>query len=143
MSHLRPSLLQPVDLCVGTEITFDGSSTEITHDNIGGRNGPNDKFAMITNVGSYNGTSLNLKLESALPNGDDSNCSSGTAANNAKCSLEITSNGAITFRVKAKKVHPIKFTLVDEGGNQITLPRFSFSVFDVGALGSGMCVCEL
>ena len=133
------SILQPI--CAGTEITFDGTSTEITHNNIGGRNGPTEKFALITNVGYYNGISLNLKLESALPNGDDSNCSSGTAVgDNAKCSLEITSNGAVTFRVKPKKVHPIRFMLVDGGGNQITVSHFSFSIFDVGASGSGMCV---
>ena len=95
---------------------------------------------MITNVGTYNGQSFNLKLESALPNGDDLNCSPGSAANQASCSISINSKGAVDFFVEENEMHPIRFTFIDAStGNQITpLPRFSFSVFDVD--NTGRCV---
>ena len=101
---------------------------------------------MITNVGTYNGQSFNLKLESALTNGDDSQCESDTNPYDPtviKCKIEISSNGAVTFYVKRNKVHPIKFTMINatDAVTPMEIPRFSFSVFDVGALGSGrVCV---
>jgi len=131
-------------VCTETEILFgSGEVTRtITDNNIGGRDGSNsNKFAMITNVGSYLGQPFNLKLESDLANGDDSNCSPGSAANLASCSISLNSNGAVDFFVNSNSVHPIRFTFIDASGNQITpLPRFSFSVFDVGNSGEA---CEL
>ena len=95
---------------------------------------------MITNIGSYNGQPFHLKLESALPGGIDPNCASGSADQNKACSISINTNGAVDFFVKKNKVHPIKFTFINAStGNQITpLPRFSFSVFDVGNSGRGV-----
>ena len=63
---------------------------------------------MITNVGTYNGQSFNLKLESALTNGEDDECESDTQNFDPtviKCKIEISSNGAVTFYVKRNRVH--------------------------------------
>ena len=96
---------------------------------------------MITNVGSIGGQPFHLKLESNLPNGDDSNCEQGKAKNEPACAIAINSNyNTVDFFIKKNKEHPIKFTFIDAStGNQITpLERFSFSVFDVGNTGRGV-----
>ncbi|EJK55597.1 hypothetical protein THAOC_24660, partial [Thalassiosira oceanica] len=79
-----PSMAPSAPVCPEVDIVF-GNSCQVTANNIGGREGSNDKFAMVTNVGTYNGQPFHLKLESALPNGDDPNCSPGSAANQASC----------------------------------------------------------
>ena len=140
VSHILP-ILQT--FCPEVDIVFQSTAEvtpQVTANNIGGRNGSTDMFAMITNVGFYNRRPLHLKLESALPNGIDPNCSPGLAANQASCSISINSKGAVDFFVEENRIHPIRFTFIDAfTGNQITpLPRFSFSVFDVGNSGRGV-----
>ena len=134
-------ILQPV--CVGVEITFDATVANITHNNFGGRNGPTDKFALIENIGSYGNQAFHLKLESALASGDDPDCTQDTSNpdNNPKCSIILSDNGAVTFYTKANVVYPIKFTLIDASdGSEMSLPRFSFSLFDIGTSGGVVCV---
>ena len=132
-------ILQPV--CVGVEITFDATVANITHNNFGGRNGPTDKFALIENIGSYGNQAFHLKLESALTSGNDPDCTSGSAELKKKCSIILSDNGAVTFYTKANVTYPIKFTLIDASdGSEMILPRFSFSLFDIGTSGRVVCV---
>ncbi|EJK65103.1 hypothetical protein THAOC_14087, partial [Thalassiosira oceanica] len=127
-------------VCTGVEITFDGVLTNITHNNFGARNSNTDPFAMIENIGSYNGQDFHLKLESPLPNGDDPDCRSGTPENKAKCSIILSSNGAVTFYTRANSTYPIQFTLINAlDDTPMTLPRFSFSLFDIGTSGKVVC----
>ncbi|EJK77897.1 hypothetical protein THAOC_00239 [Thalassiosira oceanica] len=75
------------------EIVFGGSS-QVTRNNFGGRNDNNDKFAMITNIGFYNGQPFHLKLESALANGVDENCfCDDEDCDEQACKIAINSHG--------------------------------------------------
>ena len=141
------STLQPV--CAGIEITFDATIANITRNNFGGRNNnktpppPAGNFALIENIGSYDSQAFHLKLESALPNGIDPDCTQDTSNpdNNPKCSIVLSDNGAVTFYTKANVVYPIKFTLIDASdGSEMNLPSFSFSLFDIGTSGRVACV---
>ena len=51
----------------------------------------------------------------------------------------MTPSGAVTFFASAKMANPIKFSFVtgDWFEDKVTLPRFSFSIFDVGAQKEG------
>ena len=145
-------ILQPV--CTGIEIVFGGTSfgglSEVTENNIGGRNNnlspaPAGNYAMITNVGSIGGQPFHLKLESATSNGIDPNCKEGSAADHKACSIAINSSyNTVDFFIAKNEEHPIKFTFIDAStGSQILgsqIDRFSFSVFDVGNTGGS---CEL
>ncbi|EJK65111.1 hypothetical protein THAOC_14075, partial [Thalassiosira oceanica] len=128
-------------VCTGVEITFDGASASITHNNFGNRDNSNiDPFAMIENIGSYNGQDFHLKLESPLPNSDDPDCRPGLPEDNAKCSIILSSNGAVTFYTRANSTYPIQFTLINAlDDTPMTLPRFSFSLFDIGTSGRVVC----
>ena len=105
-------------------ITF-GAPAGISHNNIGGRNSDSDKWALIDKVGTYDGQDYNLKLTSALANGDDSNCRSGACARpcrvlprvhlincrsdaeagaEAACRIAINSaSGTVDFFIRKKK----------------------------------------
>ena len=95
-----------------------------------------DRFAMITNIGSYDGENFHLKLESALADGVDESCDEET------CAISVNSHGVVNFAIQRNSTHPIRFTFIDASTNDqiMRLPLISLSVFDIGAKGrDGVC----
>lgn len=90
--------------CDAVTITF-GAPAGISHNNVGGRNSASDKYALIDKVGTFDGQHYNLKLTSALTNGDDPNCKSDAEGGaEAPCSIAINSaSGTVDFFIRKKE----------------------------------------
>ena len=93
--------------CDAVTITF-GAPAGISHNNVGGRNSASDKYALIDKVGTFDGQHYNLKLTSALANGDDPNCKSDAEGGaEAPCSIAINSaSGTVDFFIRKKEATP-------------------------------------
>ncbi|EOD41179.1 hypothetical protein EMIHUDRAFT_97429 [Emiliania huxleyi CCMP1516] len=105
--------------CDAVTITF-GAPAGISHNNVGGRNSASDKYALIDKVGTFDGQHYNLKLTSALANGDDPNCKSDAEGGaEAPCSIAINSASGT--------IHPVTFSFEFDSGDPVTLPLYSFS----------------
>ena len=90
--------------CDAVTITF-GAPAGISHNNVGGRNSASDKYAVIDKVGTFDGQHYNLKLTSALANGDDPNCKSDAEGGaEAPCNIAINSaSGTVDFFIRKKE----------------------------------------
>merc|ERR1712085_80121 len=105
---------------------------------IGGRNGSTDKFALIANVGMFNGQLIHPKLTSALPGGIDSDCAAGSASDHKACSIATNPTyGTVDFFIKKNTLHPIVFQFMNVNGDPVTLRRWQHGVF----LGTGYLQC--